>query len=201
MLWHGFSLVHPSGRAEACAGVRSRLAQLLLDAQQLIVLGETLGAAGRAGLDLACAEADGEVGDVGILGLTGPVRSHHAPARCLGILDGLDRLGNRSDLVDLEQQSVGCLFFDRAGNLGGVRHGQVVANDLHVLAELGHHVRPILPIVLVEAVLDRNDREVLDHAAVDVHQLGGRDLLRCRVPRAKIVQRAFARGAVLNLEL
>ena len=38
------------------------LAQLLLDGQQAVVLGDALRAAGRAGLDLACARADGEIG-------------------------------------------------------------------------------------------------------------------------------------------
>ena len=58
-----------SGHAEAVAGVHGVGAELLLDAQQLIVLAEALRAAGRAGLDLAGLEADGEVGDEGVLGL------------------------------------------------------------------------------------------------------------------------------------
>ncbi len=47
------------------------------------VLGEALGAARGARLDLAGAETDGEVGDEGVLRLAGAVRRHDAPARRL----------------------------------------------------------------------------------------------------------------------
>jgi hypothetical protein len=67
----------------------SRLgAERLLDAEQLIVLGETLRAARRARLDLADAEADDEVGDERVLGLAAAVRHHDGPA-------GLARVGWR----------------------------------------------------------------------------------------------------------
>jgi len=39
-------------------------AELFLDAKELVVLGQSLGAAGRAGLDLPRGESDGEVGNV-----------------------------------------------------------------------------------------------------------------------------------------
>ena len=45
-------MVHPRRRAEVLARVR-HVAKLLLDAQQLVVLGEALRTAGRARLDLA----------------------------------------------------------------------------------------------------------------------------------------------------
>jgi hypothetical protein len=41
--------------------------QLLLNTQQLVVLGEALRAAGRAGLDLARGQADGQVRDERVL--------------------------------------------------------------------------------------------------------------------------------------
>merc|ERR1719331_1410499 len=71
------------GHAEAVARVDGRRAELLLNAQQLVVLGEALGAARRASLDLARLEANGEVGDERILSLARPVRRHHTPARAL----------------------------------------------------------------------------------------------------------------------
>ena len=39
-------------------------AELFLDAKELVVLGQSLGAAGRAGLDLPRGESDGEIGNV-----------------------------------------------------------------------------------------------------------------------------------------
>ena len=44
----------------------------LLNPQQLVVLGQALGPAGRAGLDLAGGQADGEVSDEAVLRLTRP---------------------------------------------------------------------------------------------------------------------------------
>ena len=51
-----------------------------LDAEELVVLRDTLGAGRRTGLDLAEAESDDEVSDEGVLGLTAAVRNHNAPA-------------------------------------------------------------------------------------------------------------------------
>ena len=51
------------------AGVLSHVAQLLLDAEQLVVLGHAVGAAGGAGLDLAGVEGHGDVSNGGVLGL------------------------------------------------------------------------------------------------------------------------------------
>lgn len=57
--------------------------------------------AGGAGLDLAGGEADREVGDEGVLGLSRAVAGHHTPAGLLGHLHRLDRLCHCSDLVHL----------------------------------------------------------------------------------------------------
>ncbi len=50
------------------------LAEFFLDAEELVVLGDAVGAAGRAGLDLAGAGGDREVGDEGVFRLAGAVR-------------------------------------------------------------------------------------------------------------------------------
>src|SRR4051794_33602634 len=64
-----------AGSAEdVAAGIFGHRAQLLLDADQLVVLGETVGAGERAGLDLPAIGGDGEVGDGRVLGLAGAVR-------------------------------------------------------------------------------------------------------------------------------
>jgi hypothetical protein len=48
--------------------------ELFFDAEELVVLGDAVGAGGGAGLDLAGAGGDGEVGDEGVFGLAGAVR-------------------------------------------------------------------------------------------------------------------------------
>src|SRR5262245_44515638 len=63
------SLSHPRERVPArIAGART---QLLLDAQELIVLRHAVGARQRSGLDLARVGADREIGDGDVLGLAG----------------------------------------------------------------------------------------------------------------------------------
>ena len=48
-------------------------AEFFFDTQQLVVLGDAIGAAGRAGLDLAGIRRDGEIGDECIFGFPGAV--------------------------------------------------------------------------------------------------------------------------------
>src|SRR5262249_33748289 len=74
---------------EFAAGVAGRAAELLLDADQLVVFGEAVGARQRTRFDLAGVGGDGEIGDRGILGLARAVREHGA---ITGAQRGFDRL-------------------------------------------------------------------------------------------------------------
>src|SRR5437899_2534362 len=89
------------------AGVHRPLAQLLLDPEQLVVLRDAVAPRRRAGLDLARAERDREVGDRRVLGLARAVRHHGRVAVLVREPHGLDRLGQRPDLVDLDEDRVG----------------------------------------------------------------------------------------------
>ena len=57
-------------------GVDRLAAQFVLDAQQLVVLGDQIAAAERAGLDLAGAGGHGQVGDGGVLRFSAAVADH-----------------------------------------------------------------------------------------------------------------------------
>src|SRR5690606_14458968 len=78
------------------------VAQVRLYAEQTVVLRGAVAAARRAGLDLAGVDANREVGDEGVLGLAAAVRDHVAVAVALGQLDGVHRLRQAADLVDLD---------------------------------------------------------------------------------------------------
>src|SRR5258707_8412011 len=58
----------------ALPGMARGGAEQLLDADELVVLGEPVGARERAGLDLPAIGGDGEVGDGRVLGLARAVR-------------------------------------------------------------------------------------------------------------------------------
>src|SRR6186713_1834782 len=64
-----------------------RVAQLLLDAQKLIVFRDALAAGGRAALDLTRVHRDDEVGDRGVLGLARAVREHRRVAGAVRHVD------------------------------------------------------------------------------------------------------------------
>ena len=75
----------PARSAQVVEGLHPRVvgdvAELLLDAQQLVVLGDAVGAAGGAGLDLAGVGRHGEVGDGRVLGLAGAVATRRPSSR------------------------------------------------------------------------------------------------------------------------
>src|SRR5688500_15648581 len=96
------------------ADVLGRLVELFRDAQQLVVLGDAIGAARAAGLDLAGARGHGEVGNERVLGLAAAVADDVAEARAASHLDRLERLGQRADLIDLDQDGVARVLLDAA---------------------------------------------------------------------------------------
>mmetsp|Transcript_896 Transcript_896/g.2413 ORF Transcript_896/g.2413 Transcript_896/m.2413 type:complete len:484 (-) Transcript_896:141-1592(-) len=194
----GGGLVGLARVAEVGADVHGLFAELLLDAQQLVVLGQALGAAGRARLDLTGIEADGEVGDEGVLRLARAVARHHAPPRALGGAHGLDRLGDGADLVDLEQQRVARLLLDGALHADGVGHQQVVADDLHLVAHAGGDRGEGVEVVLGKGVLDRDDGVLRHEGLVERLQRSGREHV---VGRLGLVLKAEVIVALLGEEL
>ena len=100
----------------------------------------------------------------------------------------LDRLRDGTDLVNLEEETVAGLLLDRSLDAERVGDREVVADDLD--AGLAGEVAPRLPVVLVEGVLDRHDRVLLDVAEVEVRKLNTGDPLRgvrVRVLEVKVV--------------
>ena len=82
------------------------IAELFLDPEKLVVLRDAFRAGWRAGLDLPDARCDDKVGDQSILGLPGAVRDDGAVARVTRDRDRFERLGEGSDLVELDQDRV-----------------------------------------------------------------------------------------------
>ena len=73
-------------------------AEFLLDPEELVVLGDPVGARRRARLDLAGVGGHGDVGDRRVLGLARPVADDGRIGVALGHLDGFEGLGQGADL-------------------------------------------------------------------------------------------------------
>src|SRR5262245_7020068 len=130
----GLTTGPPSRGPAAGQGGAPRIArpagQLLLDAQELVVLGGALPARGRARLDLSEVQGHGEIGDEGVFGLAGTVRQDRRVAGRAGQGDGAQRLGQSPDLIRLDQNGVGDPFLDSFPQDGRVGDEQVVADEL-----------------------------------------------------------------------
>ena len=90
--------------------------EFAFDLHQPIVFCEALTARQRPGLDLAASHCDGKVGNDRIFSLAGPVGNYVLPAGVPAHLNRLDRLRDGSDLVRLDEDSIGrTLLNSRAG--------------------------------------------------------------------------------------
>ena len=89
------------GVAEVLAGIFGSGPEFLLDAEDLVVFGETLRATRGASFDLSGGETHYQVGDEGVLSLARPVGDHGTPSVLFGQQVCGDRLSDTSDLVHL----------------------------------------------------------------------------------------------------
>lgn len=98
-------------------GVHSKL---LLNSQELVVLGQPLAAAWGASFDLAGSQSNYEISNERVFSLAGTVRNHHSPTVMKALLSCFDGFGETADLVDLQQQGIACLPFDSLVDALGV---------------------------------------------------------------------------------
>src|SRR5258708_27795661 len=111
----------------ASPGIAGGAAELLLDADELVVFGQAVGARQRSGFDLTAIGGDGEVGDCRILGLARAMRDHRRIGGALRHLDGLQRLREGADLVELDQDRGVDALLDPLGKAVGVGPEAIIA--------------------------------------------------------------------------
>src|SRR5579872_4905191 len=126
------SYLAPEGGA---TGVTSGAAELLLDADELVVLGEAVGARQRAGLDLSAIGADRQIGDGCVLGFARAVRHDLGVIGATRQRHGFERLAKRTNLVDLDQDGVADVLLDAVGQALWVGDEEIVADQLDLLAK------------------------------------------------------------------
>lgn len=176
--------------AELSASEDSLVTKLLLDAEDLVELGETLRTGGSTSLDLARAKTDGQVSNEGVLSLTGTVGNHNTPASTVSKVGSVNRLSDRANLVDLEEKSVGSLDINGLSDETLVSDSQIITDNLDVGSLSVVKVLPGIPVVLSEGVLKRDDGVLLDELTVVSSELLVRESLRLvgvRVLEVKVV--------------
>lgn len=109
------------------------MAEFILNAEQLVVFRDAVGARRRACFDLAGVGGDGDVGDRAVFRFAGAVRDDSRVAGAFRHFDGVKRFGERADLVHFDQNRVADAFFNAFGQFFRVRDEQVVADKLHFL--------------------------------------------------------------------
>jgi hypothetical protein len=147
--------------------------QFLLDAQELVVLRDTVAAAHGAGLDLAAVRGDGEVGDGVIFGLTGAMAHDGGVTMTVGEIDGVE-VSVREPIwftfTRMEFATPRSMPFWRNSTLVTKRSSPtswVVAP-----ISFGDDV-PACPVAFGAAVFDGDDRELLLQLGVVGHEFGG----------------------------
>ena len=108
-------------------------AEFLFDAKELIVLGDAVGAAGGAGIDLAGGGGDGEIGDEGVFSFAGAVGDDGVVTGFACHFDGINGFGDGANLIELDENGVGDAFADAAGEARSVSDEEIVADELDVL--------------------------------------------------------------------
>ena len=66
--------------------------------------------------------------------------------------DGIESLGQRTDLVDLDQDRVGDALFDSFLQDRRIRDEQVVADQLDLLAQTVSQLLPAVPVTLAQTM-------------------------------------------------
>src|SRR5262245_5009260 len=134
--------------------IRRPPGELLLDAEQLVVLRDAVAPRRRACLDLPGAVGNREIGDRRILGLAGPVRHDGGVTVRARERQRLGGLRDRPDLVDLDEDRVCCAAVDPVAESLDVRDEDVVADELDTVAELLRQLSPAVPVILGKRVLE-----------------------------------------------
>ena len=121
-------------------------AQLLLDAQQPVVLCGALAAGRGACLDLACRRRHREVGDGRVLRLAGAMGNDRGVTGLVSQLDRLDGFRDGADLVELNQNRVCHFLLDSFCKDFRIGDKQIIANQLNLLTHGPNHTLDIYTI-------------------------------------------------------
>ena len=151
--------------------VNSAVSKLLLNAQKLIVLCNTLGTAWCTGLDLAGIQCYCKICDRGVSRLTGAVRRNCRITCIVSHLDRFKCLRYGTDLIQLDQDRITAAKLNTLCQSLCIRYEQIIADKLYLISKLCSKLLPAFPVFLIESILDRDDRILLNKLLPVLDQL------------------------------
>ena len=105
------------------------------------------------------------------------MRAHHSPASALGHANSLNRLGDCTNLIDLQEKGVAELVVNSLLNTAGIGDEEIITDNLDLLTKLRSDLLPALKVILLEGILDGDDGVLGNELLVDVKELVLRDHL------------------------
>ena len=162
----------PNG-SESGNAIHGSTAELFLNAQKLVVLGKSVHAGKRAGLDLSGIGCHGKVCNESIFRFAAAVRNHSRIAVNHCQSHGLKGLGERANLVKLHQNGIGYPGADSLAEEIHIGHKEVIAHQLAAVTNGVREQLPTLPVIFGATVLDGDDGIAADKALVVIRQLSG----------------------------
>jgi len=114
----------------------SKLAQLVFDTKQLVVLRNTVSTGRSTRLDLSSVRSNRDVSDCAVFGFAGTVGDNSCVTSTFSHFDSIEGFSQRTDLVNLDQDGVTDSFVDTFFKTLSVRYEQVITNELDLVAEL-----------------------------------------------------------------
>src|SRR6266478_2103718 len=88
-------------------------------------------------------------------------------------LNGCERLRQRTNLIELNQDRISRMFLNTAFETRRIRHEQIIAYQLDAITQALAQVRPALPIILGKAIFDSDNWVLVNPLLIEVHHLAG----------------------------
>src|SRR4030042_4698226 len=128
--------------------IDSHIPKFLFNTQQLVIFFNSLAATWRSRLKVTGTHCHREVGNKAIDCFATAVRDHGPPSCFTGHFYCSHSLGERTNLVELDEHCIGDVFGDATLNAANVCDEEVVSHQLNLVSQLFIEQFPAVPVVL-----------------------------------------------------
>src|SRR6516225_9038694 len=99
------------------------------------------------------------------------MRDHRGVSVLARQVNGIDGLADRADLVHFDKDRIANSGIDASLQPFNIRHEQVIAHELNLLAQFPSHELPAVPIVFGKTVFERHYRVLPRPASPELYHL------------------------------